>query len=185
MPSTYKTKYINQPAHYALLLIAKAISEALNESVHFPQSRQSLRCLLTHRPILTKWNFSLLSFGPVHFRFKGFGAVLIIIEAFCKQTVETQIRRRVLRHMIWVFTVCIYPTKMTLLAFCMLRTRVFAIYEYLADYVWSSQVYHPEVHVCGTLCGTAAALDLRVVTEYAAIDSLVICPLKTILIDSR
>ena len=33
---------------------------------------------------------------------------------FCKQTVETLIRRRVLRRLIWVCTVCLCPTKKTL-----------------------------------------------------------------------
>ena len=33
---------------------------------------------------------------------------------FCKQTVETLIRRRFLRRLIWVCTVCLCPTKRTL-----------------------------------------------------------------------
>ena len=33
---------------------------------------------------------------------------------FCKQTVETLIKRRVLWRLIWVCTVCICPTKRTL-----------------------------------------------------------------------
>ena len=33
---------------------------------------------------------------------------------FCKQTVETLIRRRVLRRLIWVCTVCLCPTQWTL-----------------------------------------------------------------------
>ena len=33
---------------------------------------------------------------------------------FCKVTVETLIRRRVLRHLVWVCTICLRPTKRTL-----------------------------------------------------------------------
>ena len=33
---------------------------------------------------------------------------------FCKQTVETLIRRRVLRRLVWIYTVCLCPTKRTL-----------------------------------------------------------------------
>ena len=33
---------------------------------------------------------------------------------FCKQTVENQIRRCVLRRLIWFYTVCRFPTKRTL-----------------------------------------------------------------------
>ena len=33
---------------------------------------------------------------------------------FCKHTVETLIRRRILRHLIWICTVCLCPTKRTL-----------------------------------------------------------------------
>ena len=36
---------------------------------------------------------------------------------FCKQTVETLIRRRVLRRLIWVCTVCLCPTKRTLVLY--------------------------------------------------------------------
>ena len=32
----------------------------------------------------------------------------------CKQTVETLIRRRILWHLVWVCTICLYPTKRTL-----------------------------------------------------------------------
>ena len=50
------------------------------------------------------------------FIFKGCCvAVFIFIQnfksAFCKQIVETLIRRRVLRRRIWVCTVCLCPTK--------------------------------------------------------------------------
>ena len=35
-------------------------------------------------------------------------------EACCKQAVETQIRRRVLRRLIWFCTICLCPTKWTI-----------------------------------------------------------------------
>ena len=36
------------------------------------------------------------------------------VRTFWKQTVETLVRRRVLRRLIWVCTVCLCPTKKTL-----------------------------------------------------------------------
>ena len=42
---------------------------------------------------------------------------------FCNQTVETLIRRRILRRLVWVCTVCICPTKRTL-GLCGLKTWV-------------------------------------------------------------
>ena len=42
----------------------------------------------------------------------SFYSVFYIVS--CKQTVETPIRCRFLRHLVWVCTVCLCPTKRTL-----------------------------------------------------------------------
>ena len=63
---------------------------------------------------LAEWNFPLISIGPVHFHLKGCRVVYFYSNfnrTFCKQTVETLIRCRILQHLIWVFTVCLCPTK--------------------------------------------------------------------------
>ena len=82
--------------------------------------------VLPIQPIYTEWNIPTLSIGPVHFRFKGMLVVFFIPpppkkkkkkkinRTFCKLTVETLIRRRVLRRPVWVCTVCLCPTKRTL-----------------------------------------------------------------------
>ena len=72
--------------------------------------------ILTH---LSQMEFRLLSVGSVHFRFKScwvgfFSFYSIFIRTFCKQRVENLIRRRVVRRLIWVCTVCICPIKSTL-----------------------------------------------------------------------
>ena len=62
-------------------------------------------------PILINWMspFPILGVlaGIFHF-YSNFNGT------FCKQTVETLIRCHVLRHLIWVYTVCLCPTKWTL-----------------------------------------------------------------------
>ena len=50
--------------------------------------------------------------------FKGCKVVFFVFNSyfnrkFCKQTMDTLIRRRVLRRLIWVCTVCLCPTKRT------------------------------------------------------------------------
>ena len=70
-------------------------------------------------PIYVEWSFPLLSIGPVQFRFKGCWMVFFIFiqnfnRTFCKQAVKTLIRRHVVWRLIWVFTVCLCPTKRTL-----------------------------------------------------------------------
>ena len=48
---------------------------------------------------------------------RAFGGISFLSNpdsTFCKQTVETLIRRRVLRRLVWVCTVCLRPTKTTL-----------------------------------------------------------------------
>ena len=51
--------------------------------------------------------FPLLSFGPVHFRFKGCWVVFIIfIQILIEHSVDTLTRHRVLLRLIWVCTVC-------------------------------------------------------------------------------
>ena len=62
-------------------------------------------------PTIINWTnpFPILGVLGVIFPFySNFGTI------FCKQTVETLIRRRVLRRLIWVCTVCLCPTKRTL-----------------------------------------------------------------------
>ena len=66
-----------------------------------------------------EWNFPLLSIGPNHFRFNGCWVLVFIFiqifdKAFSKQTVNTLIRRRVLRCLIWVSIIYISPIKRTL-----------------------------------------------------------------------
>ena len=60
----------------------------------------------------------LLSIGPVHFRFKGCWVdFFIFIQILIEQYVSKQwrlIRRRVVRRLVWVCTVCLRPTKRTL-----------------------------------------------------------------------
>ena len=78
-----------------------------------------LRSVILHQPNYAEWNFPSLSIGPVHFQFKGCRIVVFLFysnfnRTFCTQTVETQIRRRVLRRLIWVCAFCIFPTKRTL-----------------------------------------------------------------------
>ena len=55
----------------------------------------------TSEPIEVEWNFPVLSNGTVHFRYKGCWVLFFRFYSnfnrkFCKQTVETLIRRRVL-----------------------------------------------------------------------------------------
>ena len=76
-----------------------------------------LRCFQSTKGLtrLSRMEFLLSSIGPVHFRFKGCCVVCFIFNRMlCKQTVKTLIRRRVLRRLIWVGTVCLCPTKKTL-----------------------------------------------------------------------
>ena len=72
--------------------------------------------LLTHLsrmrfPTIINWTslfpFERLLVGIVHFYSNS-------NRIFCKHTVETLIRRRILWCLIWVYTVCLYPTKRTL-----------------------------------------------------------------------
>ena len=54
-----------------------------------------------------------------HFPFKGllddsFHSYSNCDRTFCKQTVETLIRRHIVRFLVWVSTVCTCPTKRTL-----------------------------------------------------------------------
>ena len=42
---------------------------------------------------------------------------------FCKQTVETLIRRRVLRRLVWVCTICLRPTERTLNIYRLIRVN--------------------------------------------------------------
>ena len=72
--------------------------------------------LITHLsrmdfPIPINWTspFPILGvLGPVFQFYQNFDRI------FCKQTVETLIRRRVMRRLVWVCTVCLCPTKRAL-----------------------------------------------------------------------
>ena len=60
--------------------------------------------------------FPQLSIGTVLFCFKGCWVVFFHFysnfnRTFCKQTVETPIRRHIVQHQIWVCAVCLCPTK--------------------------------------------------------------------------
>ena len=59
----------------------------------------------------------LHSIGPDDFVLRGVGVIFIFLNfyrTFCKQTVETLIRYRVLLGLIWFCTVYLCPTKRTL-----------------------------------------------------------------------
>ena len=60
----------------------------------------------------------LLSIGRIYFEFKGLGSMLKFHSnfesSFCKQTVTTLIRLRILRCLTWVCNVCLCPTNRTL-----------------------------------------------------------------------
>ena len=55
----------------------------------------------------SQFPFEWLLTGSFHF-------YLNVDRTSCKQTVETLIRRRIVRRLVWVSTVCICPTKRTL-----------------------------------------------------------------------
>ena len=60
-------------------------------------------------PTVFKWNFSVLRDAGWYFAFyTNFNRI------FCKHTVETLIRHRILRHLLCVCAVCLRPTKRTL-----------------------------------------------------------------------
>ena len=74
---------------------------------------------------------------------------------FCKQTVETLIRRRVLQRLIWVCTVCLCPTK-----------RMLGLYGLITNYgdpdemqqIAGINVYNDVKVVVGSKLGSIAYL---------------------------
>ena len=59
--------------------------------------------------------FNWASQFPFEWLLSGsFHLYLNVDRTFCKQTVETLIRRRIVRRLVWISTVCISPTKRTL-----------------------------------------------------------------------
>ena len=80
------------------------------------QCKPRSACYLTH---LSQINFPISISRTSLLQILGvLGGIFHLISnfnrKFCKQTVETLIRRRVLRRLIWVSTVCLCPTKRTL-----------------------------------------------------------------------
>ena len=70
-----------------------------------------------YRKVESISNFMGVLVGIFHFYSKSH-------RIFCKQTVETLIRRRVMRRMVWVCIVCLCPTKRTLCLYGLKETFV-------------------------------------------------------------
>ena len=71
-------------------------------------------CMPGCKPINAECNIRLLSIGFSVLLGRTFHFYSDFNRAFSNQTVDTLIRRRVLRRLIWVCTVCLCPTKKTL-----------------------------------------------------------------------
>ena len=104
-----------------LVLAAVEVVEVVfvdGEVVELQTSRNRIKYFNSFKPNGISHYYQMAN-GPIHFRFKAcwvffFHFYSNFDRIFFKQTVETLIRRRVLRRMIWVSTVCLCPTKRTI-----------------------------------------------------------------------
>ena len=92
---------------YVFALISKGKTSNSQETTCWLR-RQCINCY-SHSYELYQSFFVLRDVGCILHFYSNFN------RAFCKKTVDTLIRRRALRRLVWFCTVCLCPTKRTLL----------------------------------------------------------------------
>ena len=106
-----------------------------SELVHFMKTAFNPFMLnwISHRYQLEQ-SISVLRGVRCYFSFSSFKRKL------CKQTVETLIRRRILRRLIWVCTICLCPTKRTLGIYG-LKCNKFAYLKWVTE-IWEGYCWN-------------------------------------------